>query len=145
MPKLIFKASDVRRVVEHTLAAPEQRPVAYTTNPVKEIAVLLVHDDGVYLMSNGKPGDLLDPSKGEVIGSSHFVAYAQGCDPIKNEGTWWDTSRALVGGDDFAETLEGWPTEINRFLDAGATHIVIDVSAGALELSARYAGRRKVT
>jgi hypothetical protein len=144
MSKLIFKAKDVRRVIEHTLAAPEQRPVSYTTDPVKEVAVLLVHDQGVYLMSNGKPGDLLDPSQDEVIGSSHFVAYAQGCHPDKDKN-WYDTARALVGGDDFAETLEGWPTEINRFLDAGATHIVIDVSAGALELSARYTGKRKAT
>jgi hypothetical protein len=144
MSKLIFKANDVRRVIEHTLAAPEQRPISYSTDPVKEVAVVLVHDDGVYLMSNGKPGDLLDPSKGEVIGSTHFVAYAQGCDPNKNKD-WIDISRALVGGDDFAQTLEGWPTEIKRMLDAGATHIVIDLSVDALELSARYTGKRKVT
>jgi hypothetical protein len=138
MSKLIFQADDVRRVVDHTLAAKKQGPVCYTKTPVKQAAVLLVHDQGVYLMSNGEPRDLPDPKS-----ASSFVAYARGCDPKKNE-EWWDTSRDLVGGDDFGETLE-WAAEIRRMLDAGATEIVIDVTPKDLKLSAKYRGRRYTT
>ena len=59
MPVLRFKAEDVRRVVEHSIAAPRQSDVAYTTKPVEAPAVLLVHEQGVYLMSNGKPRDIV--------------------------------------------------------------------------------------
>ena len=64
MSKLIFDAKDVKRVVEHSLAAPEQgKMVIGIEGPniryglPEEPAVLLVHDDGVYLMSNGQPRD----------------------------------------------------------------------------------------
>ena len=56
-------------------------------------AILFVHDSGVYLMSNNR-----------VRGQP--VAYAAGCNP--NIGTfedWYQTSRELVGGDDFVEIL----------------------------------------
>ena len=59
MPVLRFKAGDVRRVVEHSIAAPRQSDVAYTTKPVEAPAVLLVHEQGVYLMSNGQPRDIV--------------------------------------------------------------------------------------
>ena len=59
MPVLRFKAEDVRRVVEHSIAAPRQSDVAYTTKPVEAPAVLLVHEQGVYLMSNGQPRDIV--------------------------------------------------------------------------------------
>ena len=59
MPVLRFKAEDVRRVVEHSIAAPRQSDVAYTTKPVEAPAVLLVREQGVYLMSNGQPRDIV--------------------------------------------------------------------------------------
>ena len=33
--------------------------MAYTTKPVEAPAVLLVHEQGVYLMSNGQPRDIV--------------------------------------------------------------------------------------
>ena len=64
MPVLRFKAEDVRRVVEHSIAAPKQSEqvveyVPHTTKPIAAPAVLLVHDQGVYLVSNGKPRDMV--------------------------------------------------------------------------------------
>ena len=79
MPLLTFKTDDVRRVVEHSIAAPGQDPVAIgydtktgkaVTKPVSAPAVLLVHDLGVYLMSNGNPRDL-------IRDKMSFVAYAR--------------------------------------------------------------------
>jgi hypothetical protein len=120
MPRLIFQAADVRRIVEHSLAAPQQRPMAYTENdPVAAPSVLLVHDQGVYLMSNGTPGDIIDTERNQ-----HFVAYAKGCHPAKDDD-WWDTARDLVGGDDFAETLP-WAQQIKAALDRGVNTIAIN-------------------
>ena len=93
MPVLRFKAEDVRRVVEHSIAAPKQSEqvveyVPHTTKPIAAPAVLLVHDQGVYLVSNGKPRDIVgadatdrkDAAKDE---GRSFCAYAIGCHPEK--------------------------------------------------------------
>lgn len=101
--KLVFKVSDVKRIVEHSVNAAEQNPIAYTGEPVSKPAIVIVHDMGVYLMSNGTPADLDNEPDDHV--TKAFCAYAKGCDPVK-DADYWDTSRDLVGGDDFAETLE---------------------------------------
>lgn len=138
MTKLIFKSADVLRVVEHSLTATKQgeqiidyRDGELIKGPVEAPAVLLVHDEGVYLMSNGEPGDPLDP-KAEGKHFRRYVAYAQGCDPRIDSG-WYDTSRMLVGGDDFGETLP-WAADIKQLIDAGQREIIIDVTGGRLEL-----------
>jgi hypothetical protein len=62
----------------------------------------LVHDSGVYLMSNGAPRLLADP---DSKSTTSLVVQALHCDP-KKDPNWWDTSRDLVGGDDFVESLD---------------------------------------
>ncbi len=52
--------------------------------------LLLVHDQGVYIMSMAQP-----------VGKRTIV-YAEGCNP-GTDAAWWETSRRLVGGDDFGE------------------------------------------
>jgi hypothetical protein len=129
MPNLIFNAADVRRVVEHSIASPKQLPMAYTKDEFpEEPAVVLVHDQGIYLMSNGDPRDL-------ERGDHSFCAYAQGCHP-QNDPEWWDTARDLVGGDDFGETLP-WARKMAEMLAKGATQIIIGFSEKQLSLSAR--------
>jgi Protein of unknown function (DUF3085) len=87
----------VQRIVEHSLAAPEQSKmlVDFDNNTgdgiyseVEASSVVLVHDQGVYLMSNGKPRDLIKkPSRnGKVMTDASFVAYAHGCNPDKGAG-----------------------------------------------------------
>ena len=142
MARLIFNASDVRRVVEHSLAAPKQglMTTGYDAKAHKMItarpkapAVILVHDQGVYLMSNGDPGDILEAEK-----PSRYVAYAKGCDPREGgDGDWWDNARALVGGDDFGEHFE-WAEAIKQMLDDGASHIVVNFGRTTCSLSAQY-------
>jgi hypothetical protein len=109
MTTLEFKPLDVMRVTLHSLESPTQNPFAYTKDPVPEPSVILVHDEGIYLMSNGTPRDILPPSneeKQEGLKESkrNFAAYATGCHPDLDE-QWWETSRQLVGGDDFAITI----------------------------------------
>ena len=125
MTKLIFNAIEVRRVVEHSLRKPQRKMLVDWDEKKGEgiyklpdaPAVLFVHDQGVYLMSNGEPRDI-------VKGESSFCAYARGCDPNKDR-EWWDTARDLVGGDDFGETLP-WAEEIKTMIDSGASQIVIE-------------------
>ncbi len=123
MGMLSFKAADLRRVVEHSIGNRQsEQLVDYDpsgkaiTKPVEAPAVLLVHDQGVYLMSNGNPRDI-------VGGVSSHVAYAKGCNP-KTDSDWYDTAHALVGGDDFGETLP-WAREIKALIDGGADTIFI--------------------
>lgn len=90
----------------------------------------LVHDQGVYLMSNGIP-HLEDPEKPE--GSK--VVQAEGCDPKKDED-WWETSRELVGGDDFVEfvpvdTMDELFEGLKGYRDR---KLVIEVTATSFEM-----------
>ena len=55
----------------------------------------LVGDQGVYLMSNGRPALLVDPAD-----SRHVVAHAVEANPGAGVDAWWDVKRAAFGGDD---------------------------------------------
>lgn len=63
--------------------------------------LLFVHDHGVYLMSNAKDRDLINPTDPK---SKAYVVYAEDCNPDIDQD-WWDNSRDKVGGDDFVEAL----------------------------------------
>jgi hypothetical protein len=147
MSKLIFNAADVKRVVEHTLAAPKQGGIPdwskvtdgrAASNPPKKPAVILVHDQGVYLMSNGEPRDTVKrKNPNGTDGEGAFVAYAKGCNPDKDKDDWYDNARDLVGGDDFGDHLE-WAEAIKKMLDDGATEIVINFGTRQMSLAAKY-------
>lgn len=96
MAKLTFPAADIAAQARHALAAVEHRPLYDQPDPAP--ALWLVHDQGVYVMSNGANDD----DAGDA--SRPRPAYAAGCDPDRDPD-WWDTGRDLVGGDDFAELL----------------------------------------
>ncbi len=106
MSRLVFKAEEVRRCIEHAERAPDWS-MGYSREP-KQAGLLLVHDDGVYLMSNGSPPDKIRRvmRKGRPEEDGCFVAYAEGTDPTELEfDEWWETARELVGGDDFGQWL----------------------------------------
>jgi hypothetical protein len=114
MAILKFKAADVKRVLLHALQSKDWTPKALDygneangwtpTYDTPKPAVILVHDDGVYLMSNGNPRDIIEGEDKPGKGRS-FVAYAEGCNPLVDEDCW-EMARALVGGDDFADHLD---------------------------------------
>jgi hypothetical protein len=149
MPRLIFKAKDVRRVVEHTMRCKQSQIPKWETATEKngwtpkrvtpkEPIIMFVHDQGVYLMSNGTPRDIIGPDGADMIDRKKgdgrsFVAYAEGCNPDRNRNDWWDTSRCLVGGDDFVEYLP-WTADMLARLDAGEKEIVIEVGPNSLAL-----------
>jgi len=84
-----------------------------TNRTPKGPALLFVHDQGVYLMSNGEPRLLTEGD------ASNHVIYAKGCDPSVGEfDDWYGMSRELVGGDDFVEILpipDYWLTDCDAF------------------------------
>jgi hypothetical protein len=117
MPQLKFQAADLIRVVDHALRTKAD--------------LVLVHDQGVYLMSGGLPRDLDERYSGPAEKS--YVAYAQGCNPAV-EG-WWERSRALVGGDDFGEPIP-WAAPIKEQIDRGAPYVCFSFSPKRLTLLA---------
>jgi|SRR5581483_1950512 len=138
MSRLIFNAKDVQRIVEHSIGREQRQQMVDfdrktfepIMQPVAEAAVRLVHDHGVYLISNAVDRDLTNPSDPN---SRSFVAYAKGCSPDTDKD-WWDTARDLVGGDDFCEVLP-WAEAIKLRIDARARAIVINY--GRREISFR--------
>lgn len=114
------------RLVLHATSAP-QHEMGYDTESEPSPALLLVHDQGVYLMSNGIPRDR--PAEGETA----HVVYAAGCDPNVGEfDDWYNQSRELVGGDDFIEVLSlgATPDDRRTFLYncAAFEEFVVDIS-----------------
>ena len=97
MARLSFDASEVRRLVEHSRGRPHDDILYGEPLPLKEY-LFLVHDSGVYLMSGAKE-HLPNPTKPQAS----FVAYEFRCHP--SDPNCWETSRALVGGDDFGEPI----------------------------------------
>ena len=119
MGLLIFKVTpELKAIMEHTMNADEWRG---TYGVELDQSVVLVHDEGVYLMSAGTPGLMKNPDDKES--TRHLVVHAEGCNPEDEDH--WDTSRRLVGGDDFAELL---PADgFNRMIAEGHEVIGLEV------------------
>lgn len=130
MPTCVFKSDEVRRCVEHALNSTqwsmgwmeELRPVP---------GLFFVHDQGVYLMSNGEPRD--------VEGNNSYVAYAEHCNPAV-DAEWWDNARELVGGDDFAEVLpvnRDWLVKLGRYEE-------LEITVTGSEISCTFAKPKRI-
>lgn len=140
--KLHFDRALVTRLLAHAEAAKTHSPTldqlfspAYQKEPVigrmpthEDIdetrispGLMLVGDQGVYLMSNGKPC-LPDPD-----GAPNLVAYAREADPRGSSSDWYNVKLASFGGDDGAEFLSA--AVIRQALEAtGDGPVWIDVS-----------------
>lgn len=120
---LTFKVKEVRRLVEHSKASKEHSPsyedlfnpeyhkggkvidnngwpdsnnIDHSKIPA---GLLLVKDQGVYLLSNGMPPLLVREGEKRQV-----VAYAKEANPTMCED-WWEAGREIMGGDDCAESL----------------------------------------
>jgi hypothetical protein len=134
MGTLRFSPDDVRRVWEHSKASKHWRKVWGEER--YEPYLLLVHDQGVYLMSPGIP----HLEKSEEDPETSWCAYAEGCNPDKQEfDDWWNTSRDLVGGDDFAEELsiETFDTMFEMFGES-MTAVEITMSESQIDIGCRF-------
>ena len=131
MGTCVFKTRDVRRCVEHALRSPNWE-MGYSEGVATPVpALLFVHDQGVYVMSNGIPRDVKNPADPK---SGSYAAYAAGCDPsIGPFDDWYSMSRDLVGGDDFAEVIEIEPDWLE--LCANFSELHIDVTSDGIAVA----------
>lgn len=121
---LTFKTSDLVRCIDHALKSTNWS-MGYETDIQPKPALLLVHDNGVYIMSNGNPGDFIQEKE------RCYVAYAENCHP-DNDEDFYENSRELVGGDDFVEVIpidERWTDMISKFKE-----LQIDISPEDLNI-----------
>lgn len=118
MAVLIFEAISVQRLVEHAKCAP-QHAMGYSDAQPKP-ALMLVGDQGVYLVSNGEPADKAEDAP------SCFVAHARGHNP-NIDHDWWDAKRASFGGDDGVEVLDIIPA-VDLLLSRGEAEIKIEIN-----------------
>ena len=127
---LRFNLDDVRRVVEHARHAPEQREFyGERLGP----RVMLVKDEGIYLMSNGTPRDIRDGGS-DQLGARSFVAYADGYNPAgADPGELHMRCREAVGGDDFSEPIELEGFE-RALADPNVTGLALRVSTKTIDL-----------
>lgn len=95
-----------------------------------EPSLIFVKDDGIYVMSNGIPGQT-DEATGRQV-----VVYAKGYDP--RDGDVWDKCRDAVGGDDFAEFVEVSALEP---IPEDARYLVIRVSTRSMSFAWETATR----
>lgn len=127
MGTLVFKVDEkLRSIVQHARSSKEHRKT-YGQQRAKA-AIWLVHDAGVYLMSNGNPMQL-DPQR--QSGTAAVVQYARGCGP---DQAGWERSRALVGGDDFCEPLD--LAFFENAIAADCKEVRINVTANSLSMEA---------
>ena len=158
MTKLTFKADEIRPLIEHARRCSKHR-MTYdqlldacggdfdradrlsdeerAELPDVGPGLFLVRNEGIYLMSNGEPADMIKVSapngSGETDGCR--VAYAKGFDPYAEDRMdVWDRARDAVGGDDFSEPLgaEIWDRMLGN---ANVKRVVIDVTEDRLDIS----------
>lgn len=128
MTKLTFRKDDVMRVVQHMMAAPEHAR-GYGHKGEARPQIILVKDDGIYLMSNGRPWDELPDSAPQRC----FAAYAVGYD--LNTPDLWEKTYHAVGGDDFAEYLDLSDSFIKAIQAGDFTHLEITVSRSRISIA----------
>ncbi|WP_107657470.1 DUF3085 domain-containing protein [Nocardia suismassiliense] len=98
--ELWFRLSEVAPLVEHAMSASEHTKYPDPDDDSPAVPSLIwAKDDGTYLLSNGRPRLLADPTQPE---GKAQVAYAQDWFP----GTGPDIGWTPVGGDDFTEYID---------------------------------------
>jgi len=125
--KLHFKNAEVKKLVNHTFSAKKHAPL-YENPETEKAGLWLVGDQGVYLMSNGRPN--MDKPEGEGC----FVAYAKECDPNNDKIDWWENKRASFGGDDGCEFIELSDQMVKNIKDGGS--LIIDISETQMKVTA---------
>lgn len=105
MPAIFsFDLTEVEKLMDHAEAATDWSmgyEIPGEPSVEKGPALLLVGDDGVYLMSKGVPGLYSEEGAPKM-----FVVYAEGLNPHKEDtGEVYDRKRSMFGGDDGVEVL----------------------------------------
>jgi len=101
--KLVFDGAAVLELLAHAKAAPEHTsPYGLTPNPGP--GLMLVKDDGIYLMSNGEPGLAGAQTINKIVYPRGYEALPSTA-AVEERSERYDKIRAAAGGDDFPEFL----------------------------------------
>lgn len=123
MGKMTFKnTTDFRAMVRYCALRKPQGAYETRLKPDTKVCLWLVHDQGVYLMPGIEEG-----------GKAAHIIYARGCDPEKNVDTWYDRAHDLVGGDDFAESIEFSTDQVDKIIDGTITKLEIQMSETSMQ------------
>ncbi|MAT12944.1 MAG: hypothetical protein CMM02_18265 [Rhodopirellula sp.] len=94
---LLFNKEKIQEVIDWAVKNPKETGDwygGYDEPPKKSPTVLIVGDQGVYFMTGG------------AVTDDHPIAYANGCDPDKDEfDDWWAKKGSTWGGDDGVEVF----------------------------------------
>lgn len=119
MTRLVFDNGEaLRRLAIGTMKAEKFR-IPYTDQDTSDKGVLLVKDEGIYLMNayaGGKPPNELGT-----------VVFAESYDPNKDEEVW-ERSRQAVGGDDFGEFVPLPEIVLRAIVMRQLNKLIIDMS-----------------
>lgn len=144
--RFAFGGAAVLELLTHAKAAPTNvSPYGMTENPGP--GLMLVKDDGVYLMSNGEPS--LPGTE-----TTNKVVYAQGYEALPATASMeermarYDKVRDAAGGDDFAEfipakSLTALEAEGSLQIELTEEKMTISVVRPPLEPIASKKGKRR--
>ena len=122
MALLKFNAAAVKPLIEHAMAAKSHRTEYCGVQMCKGAALMLVGDQGVYLMSNGLPG----------LPAGKHVVYAEGHNP-EQDPDWYEAKRDSFGGDDGVEFIECLAA-IRLFIEQGYPHVLVEITEDKVEV-----------
>lgn len=105
--RLHFLKRDVEKLLEHTKNSEEYVGI-YGDGSTLQPGLLIIANEGVYLVSNGKPGLFRDGAEQNVtLDNPAFVVYATECNPnTLQEEEWRPVKDELFGGHDDVDFLE---------------------------------------
>jgi hypothetical protein len=124
MTVLEFRTADLGRIVEHALAATDDRE-GFNDDGSGAGLILVADPGGVFLMSNGTP-PLVQPSGGDQI------AFALGGDPARDPD-WAGLVVEICSGAGEFRALCNWARMI-RHISKSADSIRVKVKDGSAEL-----------
>ncbi|BDA69046.1 hypothetical protein RIVM261_057120 [Rivularia sp. IAM M-261] len=105
--QLHFLKQDVQKLLEHTKDSKSHVPI-YGDESTRQPGLLLVANEGIYLVSNGIPGLFKDNALAlTTLDNPAFVAYATECNPnTQHEEEWRRVKNEAFDSDDvkFLET-----------------------------------------
>lgn len=130
--RLYFDLAEAVRISEQTVQASEHTDSFSDTLDGTKTgpALMWVKDAGTYLMSNAVPRPENDVLYGRAYAADGLLLQQPDDSSTAGWDDVWQTAREICGGDDFAEyfPLNELLPVMQGALNAGCTHLVIDVS-----------------
>ncbi len=146
MSKFIFDGVAVLELLAHAKAAPRTvSPYGLTDNPGP--GLMLVKDDGVYVMSNGEPALPGTDTVNKVVYARGYEALPASANTDERMARY-DKIRDAAGGDDFAEfipakSLASLEPQGSLEIELSADKMKIFIVRVPLEPIASKKGKRK--